>query len=73
MKYMQKKGEEYPLPFDEQIYDATVYEVFEILDAESDKKPKEKKPKGKPEAEPAQMDDSALVDDVSSFSLDDLD
>ena len=67
MKYMQKKGEDFPVPFDEVIYDATVYEVFEILQGEAtEDKPRAKKPKA------AKAEDYSIGGGVPSFSLDDL-
>lgn len=68
MKYMQKKGENFPVPFDDVIYDATVYEVFEILEGEAT----EDKPKAK-KAKTAKADDYTIGGGVPSFSLDDID
>ena len=55
MKYMSKKGEDFPIPFDEVVYDATIYDVFEILEgasasvaSESDKPKKGKSTKAAP-------------------------
>jgi hypothetical protein len=42
MQYMQKKGEQFPIPYDEALYDATIYE---LIDPAESAKPKAKKAK----------------------------
>lgn len=67
MKYMQKKGENFPVPFDDVIYDAVTYEVFEILEGEAT----EDKPKAK-KAKPAKADDYTIGGQTPSFNFDDI-
>ena len=68
MKYMQKKGEDFPVPFDSVIYDASIYEVFEVLEGEAvEDKPKARKPKA-PKAASAEVEETP----APMFDLDDL-
>lgn len=70
MKYIQKKGEDYPVPFDFVIYDASVYEVFEILENEpaaEPTKPKARKPKAAPAVE-REPEPEAPVFDPDDFA-----
>ena len=53
MLYMRKKGETYAIPYDEKIYDHTVYETFEIAEAvealpEPELAPKKRRSKPQP-------------------------
>lgn len=65
MKYMQKKGEVFPIPYDATLYDPEVYEMLEP--AAEPVKPKVRKPKAAPVVEP-----EAPADD-DDFDLGDLD
>ncbi len=59
MQYMQKKGEQFPIPYDEALYDATIYE---LIDAAEPAKPKAKK--AKPEKAVEVAPETELLGDV---------
>lgn len=68
MKYMQKKGEDFPVPFDSAIYDASIYEVFEVLEGEAvEDKPKVRKPRA-----PKAVSVEAEEPPAPMFDLDDF-
>ena len=69
MKYMQKKGEDFPVPFDSVIYDASIYEVFEVLEGEAvEDKPKARKAKA-PKAVSVEPEEAgAPVFDLDDFA-----
>ena len=71
MKYMQKKGEDFPIPYDETLWDAEVYEVVEA--AAEPAKPKTRKAKvAAPvvEVEPEAEAEAPADDDDFDFNID---
>lgn len=58
MKYMQKKGDETPIPFDEALYDATVYDVFDRNAPAAEPEKSRRKPRvAEPAPEPVPTSD----------------
>lgn len=39
MKYMTKKGENYPIPFDDKLFNSETYTTFEIIDQAPEPEP----------------------------------
>lgn len=71
MKYMQKKGEDFPIPYDATLYDPEVYEMLEPAAEPAPAKPKRSKPKAAPVAE--QEPEAEAPADDDDFDLGDLD
>lgn len=64
MKYMTRKGEDYPIPFDPKLFNPEIYTTFEILDqaADAPKPARRRAPK---------VEDVALVADLDTPFPDD--
>ena len=72
MKYMQKKGEAFPIPFDETLWDSEVYEMIESA-ADEPAKPKARKAKAVApavEATPEVEAEAPADDDDFDFNID---
>lgn len=68
MKYMQKKGEDFPIPYDAALYDPEVYEMLEP--ATEPVKPKARKPKAAPVVEQEPEAEAPADDDDFDFNID---
>lgn len=68
MKYMQKKGEEFPIPYDATLFDPEVYEMLEP--AAEPVKSKRGKPKAAPVVEQEPETEAPMDDDDFDFSVD---